>query len=66
MAFLEGDIVKLKDAGDGSEIGRLCSIQEGGYWVYFAGAGCLYVPLNSLEHASGDAPQCPGDCPPDN
>ena len=66
MPFLEGDIVRLRDSGDGGEVGRICSVEEGGYWIYFTGTGCLYVPLNSLEHVSGNAPQCPGDCPPNS
>ena len=70
MEFPEGKIVRLLDSGDEGElVGRICSVEAFGCWVYFEIAGCLFVPMDSLEVAEddvGDAPLCPRDCPPNS
>ena len=66
MKTLESNIVKHKDWGNEGELGRICSIEAVGCWVYFQTAGCLFVHMDSLEEAVGDAPLCPRDCPPKN
>ena len=60
MPFYKGDVIKIKGS---DEIGRICRVQAGGYWVYLEVSGCLFVPESSLVRSSGNPPQCPRDCP---
>lgn len=62
MEIHKNDVVELSDSG---KLGRVCSVEDGGYWIYLVHGGCLFVPLGSLKPGSGDVPECPDTCPPD-
>lgn len=57
-----GSVVRLRDAGDSGELGRICKITVVGCCVQFAETGCLPVPLSALVPATGSAPSCTTAC----
>jgi hypothetical protein len=57
-----GDVVRVRAAGDASELGRVCRLMPIMCMVQFETVGCLRVRKADLVMAEGDAPECDGNC----
>ena len=62
MPVAVGDIVRFKDSGPKSEIGRVCKDNGLTVCVQFASSGCLRVGKADLEVTDGKAPECSQKC----
>lgn len=62
MTINVGDVVRFKDAGSRSEVGRVCKDNGVSVCVHFGTTGCLRVSKRVLEPATGKAPECDDPC----
>jgi uncharacterized protein YodC (DUF2158 family) len=62
MSVVVGDVVRFKDAGPKSEIGRVCRDNGLTVCVQFQISGCLRVGKSDLEVTTGKAPECSQEC----
>ena len=62
MTVSVGDVVRFANGEAKNDVGRVCKDNGFTVCVHFKAGGCVRVAKAALEPASGEAPECTGQC----